>query len=569
MDFRAFFFLLIQIAHSDIHLWGIWKERVCLFPSLLTDSAHLDIIEDMNTAKNPLTPRALTIGILGLIVITASSAYVALKMGALPWPTVFVTVISMAFLGKAKGSTLEELNCTHTLMSAGAMVAGGLAFTLPGLSMIDSSASIPLGQIIAISVAGALLGTLFTVVFRKTFIEKEKLPYPMGEAAYNTLIAGKEGKGAPVLFSSLGISAVFTFLRDQLGMIPSVLTIFKGSAIFPSLSIWVSPMALGIGAIIGPVLALMWFGGTILGYYLITPIGLSAGFFSSMAEADSFRSSLGIGLMVGTGLGVAIKAIISLASRKNASGERSISNKDIMIIAAAAIAIALLLAVFTEITILEALLLLVGTYLASYLSGMLTGQTGINPMEIFAILVLLGISAVLSPTLGASFSIAAVVAVACGLTGDVMNDLKSGSLVGSRPRYQLIAEGIGGVIGAVVAAFAIYFIGSAYGFGSEFAAPQARAVAAMASGLDQGAAFFIGAGIGIVLFLLKVPSATLGLGVYLPTYISAVMALGAVIMAISKKILGQKADKNAPLISSGFLGGEGITGVILAMVSML
>lgn len=47
-----------------------------------------------------LTARAIIIGILGLLVITASSMYVALRMGALPWPTIFVTVLSMAALKK-------------------------------------------------------------------------------------------------------------------------------------------------------------------------------------------------------------------------------------------------------------------------------------------------------------------------------------------------------------------------------------------------------------------------------------------------------------------------------------
>ena len=150
----------------------------------------------MEKRNSPLTARGLVVGIIGLVIITASSMYVALRMGALPWPTVFVTVLSMAILGKAKGSTLEEINCTHTLMSAGAMVAGGLAFTLPGLWMTDPDASLSLITIIAISVTGAVLGTIFTIIFRKSFIEREKLPYPMGEAAYNTLIAGKEGKGA-------------------------------------------------------------------------------------------------------------------------------------------------------------------------------------------------------------------------------------------------------------------------------------------------------------------------------------------------------------------------------------
>ncbi len=526
----------------------------------------------MDEKKSPLTIRGLAVGIIGLIIITASSMYVALRMGALPWPTVFVTVLSMAILGKAKNSTLEEINCTHTLMSAGAMVAGGLAFTLPGLWMTDPSASLSIVTILAISITGAVLGTIFTVIFRSSFIEREKLPYPMGEAAYNTLIAGKEGKGAPVLFTSLGASALFTFIRDGLGKIPSVITVFGGSSLFPALSVWVSPMALGIGAIIGPVLALMWFGGAVLGYFILTPIGLATGLFDSMASADAFRSNLGIGLMIGTGLGVAVKAIISFFKRDKSKKASPIPKNVLIAIIALCILTVLILSITTEITILEGILLIVGVYLTTYLSGMLTGQTGVNPMEVFAILVLLGISALLSPTLAAAFSIAGVVAVACGLTGDVMNDLKSGSLIGTRPRYQIMAEGIGGIIGAVVAAFALIVLkNSMGGFGSaELPAPQAAAVAAMAGGLTDSVAFFIGVAAGLILYLLQLPSATLGLGVYLPTYISSAMALGAVIMAIVKKAMKNKAkaDEGAALISSGLLGGEGITGVIIAIVSM-
>ena len=365
--------------------------------------------------------------------------------------------------------------------------------------------------------------------------------------------------------------SLFTFIRDGLGRIPSILTVFGGSTLFPSLSVWVSPMALGIGAIIGPVLALMWFLGSVLGYFVLTPVGLASGFFSSMAEADSFRSSLGIGLMIGTGLGVAIKAIIMLIRR----GRSKNSNiRRLLLPAAVFSAFAIIvLALFTEITILEGILLIIGVYLTTYLSGMLTGQTGVNPMEIFAILVLLAASAIFSPTIGAAFSIAGVTAVACGLTGDVMNDLRSGSLIGTRPRYQIIAEGIGGVIGAIVAAVALEVLAASMGgFGTEaLPAPQAAAVAAMAGGLDSPAAFAIGTIIGMILFLTGLPSATLGLGVYLPTYISSAMALGAVIMAIAGK-LGrnkEKSQENAALISSGLLGGEGITGVIIAIASML
>lgn len=528
--------------------------------------------------KRQLSVRALVIGLLGLVVITASSMYVALRMGALPWPTIFVTVLSMAALSKAKGSTLQEINVTHTIMSSGAMVAGGLAFTLPGLWMIDPAASMPISSLIVLSVVGAVLGTLFSALFRTKLIEEEALPYPMGIASFNTLQAGiKGGKGARTLFSAMGASVVFTTLRDYFGKIPALLTLWGGNALIPSFSIWVSPMALGIGAIIGPLFALLWFGGAVFGYYILTPLGIKSALFASMAEADLFRQNLGIGLMIGTGLGVFFKAVASRLSRQKKLEESprfSFNTRSLGVLLIIAFA-TLLLALGTELGLVEALVLMAGIYLATYLSGMLTGQTGINPMEIFAILVLLAIQLISKPSIIASFSIAAVVAVACGLTGDVMNDLKSGYLLGTDPRQQLVGEGIGGVVGAVLSVFVLLVMKRAFGgFGTEaLPAPQAAAVSAMVGGLGHIPAFLIGLGIGLALFLANIPSATLGLGVYLPIYISSIMGLGSLLAIIFKKVFGSKTAKETiaeqtGLIASGLLGGEGITGVIIAIISM-
>ena len=504
------------------------------------------------SAFYPLTLRGLVTGIIGLVVITASSMYVALRMGALPWPTVFVTVVSMAVLSRMKGSTLQEINTTHTLMSAGAMVAGGLAFTIPGLWMMSPGATFPLHSLIALSIVGAVLGTLFTTINRRRLIEEEQLPYPMGEAAYATLKTAEDHTGALPLFSSMGLSAVFTYLRDGLGAIPSILTLWSGNTLFPALQMWVSPMALGIGAVIGPLLAGVWFLGMVLGYYVIQPI---ATVLFGADIAVSFRNDLGIGLMIGTGIGIFIKAVISFFKSRGSAEKRRIDKNRLALPLAICIMSIVVLVLFTEISVLEALLVIVGVYLATYLSGMLTGQTGVNPMEIFAILVLLAVSAIFRPTLVASFSIAGVVAVAAGLAGDVMNDFKSGHLIGTPPRAQVIAEAIYG----------------SFGPGTELPAPQAAAVSAMVSGLDSIPGFAIGLVVGIVLYLLNVPAATLGLGVYLGTNISVIMGLGALVALIVRKASGkarEKADRMTSLISSGFLGGEGITGVLTAIFSM-
>jgi len=528
--------------------------------------------------ERQLTLRSLIIGLAGLLVITASSMYVALRMGALPWPTVFVTVVSMAVLKHCKGSTLHEINVTHTIMSSGAMVAGGLAFTLPGLWILNPSAQVPVISLIAMTIVGTMLGTLFTSLFRKKMIEEEQLPYPMGQAAYNTLQAGmKGGKNAKTLFASLGGSVVFTLLRDVWHKIPAILPIFGGSTLFPPLSMWVSPMAAGIGAIIGPALALVWALGMIVGYFLLTPIGLATGLFPDMAAADLFRSNLGIGLMIGTGLGVFIQAIINLAKKKKNTGKREkLSKASKLSLVAVLIFSMIILTLLTEVTIGESVILIIGVFATTYLSSMLTGQTGVNPMEIFGILVLLVVQFLFKPTLVPCFTIAAVTAVACGLAGDVMNDLKSGYLLKANPRAQIVGEGIGGVVGSVVAVFVLLALKQSFGgFGTaQLPAPQATAVSAMIGGLGHMPAFSLGCAIGLVLFLCKVPTATLGLGVYLPPNISSIMGVGAILVALIKhaakgKYSEEEINDKSNLISSGLLGGEGITGVCIAIISML
>lgn len=525
-----------------------------------------------NEKKSALTSRSIIIGILGLIIITTSSLYVAIKMGALPWPTVFVTVLSMAALKKAKGSTMQEINCTHTLMSAGSMVAGAIAFTLPGLWIINPNSTIAISSVLASTIVGAVLGTIFTSIYRKKLIEEEKLPYPIGEASYNTLMTAEKEKSAPYLFSSLSFSCIFTFIRDFFGKIPSVLTIIKGSSIIPALTLYVSPMAISIGAIIGPSLALFWTLGMVFGYYLLTPFSLLFGIFKTMEEASIFRSNLGLGIMIGTGFAVVLKAIISLV-KNNKTGERKKeehNKKEILSFSIILLLALLILILFTEMTLLEAFLTILGAGVASYLSSMLTGQTGINPMEVFSILVLLAIHAITKCGNIASFTIAMTVCVSCGLSGDVMNDFKSGSLVKTEPKDQIKAEAIGGIGGAIIATLAIFIIKDIFVLGSvEMPAPQAKAVASMISGLENPVAFWLGVVIGFVLYLFSLPSSAFGLGMYLGTNITLSVALGSLILFIAKKLKGEIISEKSNLISSGLLGGEGVSGVIIALITMI
>lgn len=525
--------------------------------------------------EKQLTIRSVIIGLCGMVIITASSMYVALKLGALPWPTVFVTITSFAVLNLfRKKPTLQEINVTHTLMSAGAMVAGGLAFTIPGYWMSGAQAEFPLVRLVVIAVCGAALGVIFTTLYRSDLIEKHNLAFPMGRAAYDTLKAGAGGgTAARILFSALVFSAVFTVFRDGLGLIPALATLIPATALTAALQFYVSPMVLGIGAMIGPLYSLVWLGGAVFGYYILVPLLSVSGLVADVAAAEHFRQGLGIGLMLGTGAGVALKILFTQARAIIRSGRSRQDGKRLLIPAAALAGIAVVLCVFGGMSVIQSLLLIAGCALCCYLSGTLTGQTGINPMEIFGILVFLLIGALTGASSIMMFSIAGVTAVACGLTGDVMNDLKSGSLLGTDHRAQLQAEAIGGIAGALVAVAVLLLLKTAFGFGADspFPAPQAAAVMAMVEGGFDSVAVLIGLASGIVLFFLKAPTATLGLGIYLPVYLSSSMGLGACVLLAIRPMSKNtsKVDAAVGQISSGLLGGEAITGVVLALIGII
>jgi uncharacterized oligopeptide transporter (OPT) family protein len=86
----------------------------------------------------------------------------------------------------------------------------------------------------------------------------------------------------------------------------------------------------------------------------------------------------------------------------------------------------------------------------------------------------------------------------------------------------------------------------------------------MISGLPNPAAFYIGFVIGVILYLMKVPGMTLGIGLYLPMTISTAVFIGGIVRWIETK-KGLKSDKGV-VIASGMLGGEGVIGVTIAIL---
>ncbi|MFV0518346.1 MAG: OPT/YSL family transporter [Aminipila sp.] len=521
--------------------------------------------------KEQLTARGLIIGGIGAVILTMSSMFVALKLSSLPWPIMFVALASM-FALKAFGSTnINEINVTHTAMSAGAMVAGGLAFTLPGIWMLNPNETVRPITLILITLGGVILGLIFTALIRKYFIVTKELPYPMGQAAAEALIIGDAGgKKAVMLFASMALAGIFTILRDALYKIPATFMNSKMLQYGSFTGIWLSPMLISVGYIIGPLAIGIWFLGAIIGDF-----GILFGGIWDMATASAVKSSLGIGLMVGTGLGIIIKGILPKAKeifgpmfRKDNLGDSIIQLRW------APIAMILLAFLFTSIAnmgVIASIITILGVWLATAMSSQCVGQSGINPMEIFGIIVLIAAKAVSSIGQTEAFFVAAIVAVACGLVGDVMNDFKAGYILKSDPKAQWVAEAVGSIIGAFVSVGVLLVIVSAYGpdvFGTEvFPAAQASAVAAMVGGISHMPAFIVGVITAVVLYFINFPVMTLGLGVYLPFYLSATAFIGGLIRFLVDRFIPQFEKKGTgTIIASGLLGGEAIVGVILALI---
>jgi len=528
------------------------------------------------TFKEQLSLRSMIIGAIGAVIITTSSMYVALRMGALPWPTIFVAILSMTIL-KALGKTnVNEINVTHTAMSAGGLVAGGLAFTIPGIWMINKSANVSFISLLLVTLSGTILGLIFTALIRKHFIEKEALPFPMGIAASETVLAGDEGGSkAKYLFGALIVTAIITALRDAWGKIPAALTSagLAGKNIF--FGVWVSPMAVGIGYIIGPLYMGTWFLGALISYFLIIPVGVATGIFADVAAATAFKDSLGIGLIVGSGVGVLLKGIIPKAKEifgPMVSGKFGKGDINLKWAPISFAAIALVLTIFTEMPLIPSIITILGVWITTAMAATITGQTGINPMEVFGILVLLVAKIFMNPANSIGlFLVAGVVAVACGLAGDALQDFKAGYILRTNPKAQIISEGIGGIIGAVVSVIVLFVLLKAYGSmgpGTDLVAPQAYAVSTMVKGLPNTGAFIAGLVIGVILYFIGVPGMTIGIGLYLPMVISTAAFIGGALRFIVQKT-APKFEERGTLISSGFLGGEGVTGVLIAIIKVL
>lgn len=533
-----------------------------------------------DSEKPGFTLRAVLIAIGLSLFLLASSTYIAIKLGALPWPIVFSVIVSGGALKILNGSrkvNVHEVNVAQAGGSIGGLVAAGIAFTTPGIIFLNQSRGLeiawPNPWLLGILTALAgLLGVLLSMPLKYTFIDREQLPYPAGTAGAELLKLGETGGRRLWLIVMVGAAAgVFALLRDV--FFPAGFTLAALTAAGIYLTLYPMPLALAGGYILGPRASLSWLGGAAIGWMALIPTLIQTGL--EFASAKSFAQNLGMGMVLGSGIGFLASYVLPRAGAIFAPIFKSRKRFARLLPLFSALGAAALL--LSGVPLPAALLAVLGVWMMVAVAARMTGETNIDPLEQFGIFVGLAIAfiyqaASLELSMYASFMIVTFVSVACAIAGDAGHDYKSADIVGTRFFDVVKVDLIAVIFAGLAAPFVMETIRSGFGkelFTPAMPAPQAQLVAGSIFGFEYPRVFLAGFGIAFVLEILntflperarnRVLIMPLGIGLFLGMGLAIPIALGSLVRAyIDKK--HSHLYQTVLLIAAGVMGGEGIAG---------
>ena len=568
------------------------------------------------------TVTSIVIGIILAVVFGAANAYLGLLVGMTISASIPAAVISMGIIRVIlRRDSILENNLVQTIGSAGESLAAGAIFTLPALFLWAEEGKIEFPSIITIfliALFGGILGVCFMVPLRQALIVEEHgtLPFPEGTACAEVLLAGEEGGSkAGTVFTGLGIAAVYKFIADGLKLFPSEIGYaFKGYA-GSQIGIQVLPSLAGVGFICGPKIAsYMLAGGTLSWFVLMPAIALFGGDatifpgevpISQLAPGDlwgNYIKYIGAGAVAAGGIISLIKTFplivrtfkqaMSSMSKKQAQKNALRTEQDIpmpilLILLAVIVVLIWIIPTFPVSPLGSLIVVIFGFFFASVSSRMvgLIGSSN-NPVSGMAIATLIIATLILKATgtggttgMVGAIAIGGVICIVAAIAGDTSQDLKTGFIVGATPKKQQIGEMIGVVVAAAAIGGVLYLLNEAWGYGSEqIPAAQATMMKMLVEGIMNAdlpwALILIGVFIAIVVEILKVPVMPFAVGMYLPFSLSAGIMAGGIVRFIVEKIKGtdeekkERADKGV-LFTSGMIAGEGIMGIVLAVLAVV
>ena len=521
------------------------------------------------------TIRAGIIGLVMAVVLGAANAYLGLKAGMTIAATYPAAVIGMAILRlfKNKGTILEE-NIARTIGSIGESVAAGAIFTLPAFIISKSWDNFDgpnYWTAVAILILGGLFGVLFVTVLRRVMVEDHDLPFPESVAASEIHKAGREGgQGAIVLLQAMGIGAVIQALKSFklfaetwekfIPFSPSGVELalkegvpkhaVNGTGGILASSPGVSPSFMGVGFIIGPVLASLNFSGGLLAWglfvplimwllgpqltdyitasgghptadmgtmafqvwkFIVRPIAIGGMLVSAVYTLYNMRNNLIVGIQR------AMKDIskISGDSKDKVRTEEDINFRHVLVmLVLASCATGYIFYLFTHNPVhaiaATVMMFILGFFFAA-VSGYLVGLIGSsnNPISGLTIATIVIVASIMTWCFNAKgeegvmavLGVAAVVCVTAAVAGEMFQDLKVGHILGGTPHRMQWGDIMGIIPSALAMVFVIgalqtsdinYAINnhldpSLYGLGGKnLAAPQAGLMAMLAQGIVGG-----------------------------------------------------------------------------------
>lgn len=508
-----------------------------------------------------------------------TSAYISLRLGAMPWPIIFSIVVSGGLL-RLTGSEFNrhDVNVAQAGGTIGGLIAAAISFVLPGLYLTSTSISIPSPWYFAgLAGAGGMLGVLLADRARPIFIDAGDLPYPAGRAGGELI---KEGFNRSRLFRFVVVAGLltgaFALLRDHAGLYIIPVTI--GGTVLPFL---IAPMGVGAGYLLGLKTGVNWLAGAILGLFILFPVahswpGLIAE--SSGISPDLWVQNIGMGLVLGSGLAYlliygrlqSLKLLLSRATPGRGPLALSMISAAILFI--------------TGLTWWGALLVVGLVWILVPVAAQLTGSTNLDPLEQFGLLAAFSVGGVyavmqLPMPLEAKYATAFFVAVATAVAGDIGHDFKSAQIVGTSP--QLIVKADLWAVLVLIPAVPV-MLGLIQGplaanlFTAELPAPQAKIVYNSLAGLIDYRAFFGAMAAAMILegiqysairkgggdpIILLIP---LGIGIFLGWALSFTIAVGGIIYAGVRRTRPNWLQPGI-VVAAGVMGGEGIVGFASAM----
>ena len=616
--------------------------------------------------KEPLIPpeqnlpeftiKSIILSIILAVVLSASNAYLALKIGTTISASIPASVLALGILRFFKRHNVLESNLVQTAASAGEGVAAALAYILPAMIILHIWQGFPYWETVLITTLGGLLGVLFSIPLRRVLLNLPGLPFPEGTAIGNVLkTSTKGGKSLKLMSYGSVVGALVSFCQTAIQVISSDLQLWaRTDKTLFGFAFGFTPALLGAGYIIGFEVSMSLLAGAVIGWIVLLPIIASTHGIPSSESAynvsvdlwSNYLRYVGVGTMLVGGIWTLMTLlkpitkglVLSFASlRKQNRIDNGINllrtERDIpaswvamLTIVLTALSFAFIFYYVQQINLLHYLwvialvsvfyLVIVGFLLAT-ISGYFCGLVGstnnpLSGMLISAIVLLCVIFLILfhpsstdltQTTLFTSVVIVVVTMMAAvgAISGENIQDLKAGKIIGATPWRQQLMMAIGVLVSAFIIGPVLELLFNAYGIGGVYPhpgmvpsemlpAPQAGLMASVATGVLtrhlNWSMIFTGCVVAVLVIICdeilkrknhRLPALAVGLGIYLPPEIIMPAVVGGVVsylvkrhrrrMSLASIQVAAIRDKHSLgiLLACGMVAGSALMGVILAI----